>query len=94
MLETPVVNTSAPAWMEVMLRREENRTYISLYKTMVPYYETCPCDVSLRVQLSAHSGRLIDAMTGEEVPFAITDGTVCWTAKNASDVSLYIWQEI
>lgn len=94
--EKPVVETDAPSWLEVMLRRDDagKRTFVSLYKTMVPYYDTRPCDVALSVQINACNGELINVLTGEKVPCSVEGGRVAWTAKDVSDAALYVWQEV
>lgn len=83
-----LVETDAPSWMEVMVRRDGARTYITLYKAMEQYYDTAPQTVKLSVRLDGV--RLTDVGTGAQVPCEIRDGRVEWSAEGVNDFKMYI----
>ena len=87
------VETDAPSWMEVMLRRSGKRTYITLYKAMQTYYETAPADISLSIALPGASGSLRDVLGDEAVDFSAENGRIRWTARAVSDFAQFIWEE-
>ena len=88
-----LVETDAPSWMEIMLRRNGTRTYITLYKAMSTYYDTPAFDVCLSALLPGASGRLTDVLKGTETAYSVRDGRVCWTARDFTDFAQFIWEE-
>ncbi len=87
------VETDAPSWMEVMLRRSGKRTYITLYKAMSTYYETPAFDVRLSAALPGAAGTLRSVLQDKDVPYTAQDGRIAWTAESVGDFEQFIWEE-